>query len=212
MGIWILLAIAIFLILLRTREHYVEISGPGVRPSRTAEWLSKIDAEAPIGGDDDEYIRVLQKFYDEIYLPARTANANVFIEDTKVKTFANSITTPNVDKEAIRRIITAGFAVQRTGSAAGREEQQIVKTGALAGFKGAELQPNMGVDEVRTRKEVTYVPTDSRKGNLPEGLYAPVPQQEEPRREGSYDDKSASWTGAKFYSVCEGEECAKNVL
>lgn len=181
MRIWILLAIALLLLLLRFREHYVEISGPGQRPSRTAEWLSKIDAEAPIGGNDDEYLAVLQKFYDEIYLPARTANPTVFIKDTQVKTFADS--TVGVDKEAIRRIITAGFAVERTGSAAAREEAQTVKTGALAGFKGENLAPSMGVDQVRNRTEQTYVPADSRKGKLPEGLYKPVAQQEEPRRE-----------------------------
>lgn len=176
------MAIAVLLLLLRYREHYVEISGPGQRPSRTAEWLSKIDAEAPIGADDDEYLAVLQRFYDEIYKPARTANPTVFIKDTQVKTFADS--TIGVDKAAIRKIITAGFAVERTGSAAAREEAQSVKTGALVGFKGENLQPEMGVDEVRTRKEDTYVPVDTRKGKLPEGLYAPVKQQEEPRREG----------------------------
>jgi hypothetical protein len=200
MGLWwILLGLAFLFILLRTREHYVEISGPGVRPSRTAEWLSKIDAEAPIGADDDEYIRVLQDFYDKIYLPARTANKDAYIPDTQVKAFADS--TVGVDKEAIRKIITAGFAVQRTGSAAAREEQQAVKTGALVGFTGANLAPSMGVDEVRTRKEVDYKPADPRKGKLPEGLYKPVGQQEEPRREGTYDDKSTSWTGVRFYGV-----------
>lgn len=199
MGLWILLAIAILLLLLRYREHYVEISGPGQRPTRNAEWLSKIDAEAPIGGNDDEYLAVLQRFYDEIYKPARTANPTVFIKDTQVKTFADS--TTGVDKEAVRKIITAGFAVERTGSAAAREQEQIVKTGALAGFKGENLQPEMGVDEVRNRTELTYVPADTRKGKLPEGLYAPVKQQEEPRREGIVDDKSVSWTGVRFYSV-----------
>jgi hypothetical protein len=207
MGIWILLGIALLLLLVGVREHYVEITGPGVRPSRTAEWLSKIDAEAPIGGNDDDYITVLQKFYDEVYLPARTANPTVFIEDTKVKQFADSITMAGVDKASIARIITAGFAVRRTGSAAAREEQQIVKTGALADFKGANLAPSMGVDEVRTRKEVTYVPADMRKGKLPEGLYTPVEQQEEPRREGTGGDNYTS-----MYNVCEGEECAKNVM
>ena len=195
------------LLLVGVREHYVEITGPGVRPSKTAEWLSKIDAEAPIGGNDDDYITVLQKFYDEVYLPARTANPTVFIEDTKVKQFADSIKLAGVDKISIARIITAGFAVRRTGSAAAREEQQIVKTGALADFKGANLAPSMGVDEVRTRTEVTYVPADMRKGKLPEGLYTPVEQQEEPRREGTGSDNYTS-----LYNVCEGEECAKNVM
>lgn len=104
MGVWILLAIALLLIVLRFREHYVEISGPGARPSRTAEWLSKIDAEAPIGGNDDDYLTVLQQFYDDIYKPARTANPTVFIKDTQVKQFADSVTRPGIDKEAIRRL------------------------------------------------------------------------------------------------------------
>lgn len=201
MGIWILLGIALLLALLRTREGYVVISGPGLRPSKTADWLSKIDAEAPIGGNDDDYLAVLQEFYDQVYKPARDANPDVFIRDTQVKQFADSVTRPGVDKEAIRKIITAGFAVERTGTAAAREQQQIVKTGALAGFSGANLQPKMGVDEVRTRDEVPYVPADSRLGPLPEGLYKPTEQQDEPRREGTWDAKSTSWTQTQFAGV-----------
>lgn len=201
MGIWVLFAIALLLALLRFREHYVEIEGPGVRPSRTAEWLSKIDAEAPIGGDDDEYIRVLQQFYDQIYLPARTANPTVFIDDTVVQQFSESVSSPTVDKDAIRKIITAGFAVRRTGSAAAREQEQIVKTGALVGFTGANLEPSMGVDEVRTRKENVYVPADTRKGRLPEGVYSPVKQQEEPRREGIPAEQTLNRTDLMYYSL-----------
>jgi hypothetical protein len=212
MGIWILFAIALLLLFMRTREHYVEIEGPGVRPTRNAEWLSKIDSEAPIDGNDDDYIQVLQQFYDEIYLPARTANPSVFIRDTEVKAFADRVTVPGIEKNAIRKIITAGFAVQRTGTAASREQEQIVKTGALADFKGANLEPSMGVDQVRSRKEVTYVPSDSRKGGLPEGVYTPVEQQEEPRREGVSSEKTLPRTNMMYYSVCEDGECAKNVL
>lgn len=201
MGLWILLGIAIVLLFLRTREHYVEIEGPGERPSRTAEWLSKIDAEAPVGGNDDDYLRVLQQFYDEVYLPARTANSTVFINDSEVKAFADKVTIPGVDKESIRKIITAGFAVRRSGTAAAREQEQIVKTGALAGFEGKNLEPSMGVDEVRTRKEITYVPADQRKGRLPEGVYTPVPQQEEPRREGIPAQQSLDRTDLMYYSL-----------
>lgn len=211
--VWVLLLIvALLLVVAQYREHYVIIEGPGARPSRSADWLSKIDAEAPIGGNDDDYIAALQQFYDQVYKPARTENPNVFIRDTAVQSFVDSRTFPGVDKAALRKIITAGFAVERTGSAAAREQKQIVTTGALAGFTGANLEPSMGVDQVRSRKESTYVPADSRKGNLPEGLYAPVEQQETPRREGTWDDKSTSWTQTKFYDVCEDEECAKNVL
>lgn len=184
MVIWILLIVALLLVLVRSREHYVEIVGPGVRPSRNAEWLSKIDAAASIGADDDEYLRLLQRFYDEIYLPARTTNPTVFIRDTQVKEFADKGLPPGVDKKALISIITAGFAVDRTGSAASREEKQMVKTGALADFKGLNLAPSMGVDQVRSRDEADYVPADSRKGSLPEGVYKTVQQQEEPRREG----------------------------
>lgn len=189
MGIWILLAIAILLLLLRSREHYVDvldasgnvIGGPGTRPSRAAEWLSKIDAQAPIGGNDDDYLRVLQKFYDDIYLPARTTNKTALIPEATVTQFVNSVSTPGVDKVSIRKIIISGFATERVAGSV-REEQQLVKTGALLGFEGANLEPKMGVDQVRTRDELEYVPTDMRKGKLPEGLYSPVEQQEEPRR------------------------------
>lgn len=201
MGIWILLGIAILLLVIRYREHYVEIEGPGVRPSKSADWLSKIDAEAPIGGNDDDYLRVLQQFYDEIYLPARTANSTVFIADTEVKSFADKVTIPGVDKDAIRRIITAGFAVRRSGSAASREQEQIAKTGIFKDFKGENLAPDMGVDQVRSRTEETYVPADTRKGRLPEGLYTPVEQQEEPRREGVPAQQALNRTDLMYYSL-----------
>jgi hypothetical protein len=144
---------------------------------------------------------VLQQFYDEVYLPARTANSTVFINDSEVKAFADKVTIPGVDKESIRKIITAGFAVRRTGTAAAREQEQIVKTGALAGFEGKNLEPSMGVDQVRTRKEITYVPADQRKGGLPEGVYTPVPQQEEPRREGIPAQQSLDRTDLMYYSL-----------
>lgn len=209
----ILLGIAILLLLLSFRESYVVISGPGARPSRTADWLSKIDAEAPIGGNDDDYITALQQFYDQVYNPARTANPDVFITDTQVKSFVDSITIPNIDKQALRKIITAGFAVERTGSAVLREQEQLVKTGALVGFKGENLSPEMAKPPSFVRiEEATYTPVDSRKANLPEGIYTPTEQQDIPRREGDYDNKTISWTGVRFYNVCEGEECAKNVL
>jgi hypothetical protein len=205
MVIWILLFLVLLFVGMRVREHYVEISGPGARPTKTADWLSKIDAEAPIGGNDDEYLRVLQKFYDEVYFPARAppgGNPDAFIDDTAVKAFADSITIPSVDKDAIRKIITAGFAVQRTGSAAAREEQQIVKTGALADFKGENLEPKDGVDDLYPNFfRSVYVPADGRIGSLPEGVYTPTEQQEEPRREGDYDDRSTSWTDVKFQGV-----------
>jgi hypothetical protein len=209
MGIWILLAIAILLILVRVREGYVDvldekgrvIGGPGTRPSlEDAAWRSKIDAEIPIGADESDYVASLQSFYDKIYLPLRSSNATAMVPATRVEEFLNTY-IGTVDKTSLRRIIIAGFAVDKGVTGAAKEKGQTVTTGALAGFKGENLQPENGVDEVRTREEVDYKPADERKANLPEGIYSPTKQQETPRREGVHDDKSTSWTDAKFYSI-----------
>ena len=77
MGVWILIAIAGALLYWMTiRERYVEVPGPGARPTlEDAAWRSKIDAQAPIGASDDDYIAALQKFYDTVYFPLRSTNA-----------------------------------------------------------------------------------------------------------------------------------------
>ena len=223
MELWLLIAIAVALFVLMTlREHYVEREGPGLRPSlegpEGAAWRSKIDAQIPIGGSVDDYLKALQKFYDEIYSPMRTANKTASPTDKQVETFLDSVTIPNISKDSLRQIILSGFSVDRSGTAAAREEKQLNKEGALKGFKaegGSEaLEPRDGVDEVygRRRQEV-YVPADHRRGNLPEGVYADT-EQTEPTREGAWNDKSASWSPAAFASVCEpgDEKCAQNVL
>lgn len=202
---WILISILLFLLLVlwNIREHYVEISGPGNRPEKTAEWLSKIDATAPIGGNDDDYLRVLQAFYDKKWKPLRDANPTASIRDTEVEAFLQGPDgkVPGVDINALRKVIAAGFSIERTESAAAREERQAVKTGALAGFVGGNLQPKDGVDQVYPRKEAIYTPVDTRIGELPEGIYPDVFQQPEPRREGDVEEKSTSWTKTSFSSV-----------
>lgn len=206
----VLAALLLFVVLLlwRYREHYVEISGPGERPSKTASWLSKIDAAAPIGGNDDDYLKVIQAFYDLKWKPLRDGNPTASIPDTEVESFLKSsdAQVPGVDTNAMRKIIAAGFSVQLTQSAAAREEAQVK-------FKPSEaLEPKDGVDEVFIRKESIYTPADSRIGDLPEGVYPDVFQQPEPRREGTYDDNSTSWTDTAFYSVCTSGPCTRNVL
>jgi hypothetical protein len=208
----LLLAIGLLLLALYAREHFTDPEFRVTRPERNAEWLSKIDAEAPIGGNDDSYIKVLQQFYDTIYVPAATKP-----KDTDVEVFVNKITDPDIDKPSLRKIIASGFKVQLTETASAREQRQLVKTGALVGFTGSNLQPKDGVNEVYRRKEDPYKPADTRRGGeLPEGLYAPVEQQETPRREGIWkpDALSTSWNSLLPYSVCTDEtaECAKNVL
>jgi hypothetical protein len=211
MNSWLLIAIAAMLLLLMTlREHYVEREGPGERPSfdgaEGAAWRSKIDAQIPIGGSDDDYMTALQKFYDTIYSPMRTANKTASPKDTEVETFLDGLTIPNISKDALRQIILSGFSIDKTLSAAAREQKQVK-------FQPTEaLQPRDGVDQVYgRRKEEVYVPADKRIGELPEGIYAPTPQTE-PIREGIWDDKSTSWSPAAFASVCEGGKCAQNVL
>jgi hypothetical protein len=208
----LLLAIGLLLIALYFREHFTDPEFRVTRPERNAEWLSKIDAQAPIGGDDTLYIKVLQQFYDTVYVPSATKP-----KDTDVEVFVNKITDVGIDKPSLRKIIADGFKVELTQTAAAREEKQLVKTGALVGFTGSNLQPKDGVNEVYRRKEEPYKPADMRRGGeLPEGLYSPVEQQDTPRREGIWkpDSLSTSWNFARPYSICADEtaECAKNVL
>lgn len=205
--VWILLALCLLVFILGVRrEHYVEIDGPGVRPSlQDAAWRSKIEAQVSIGASDEDYEKALQSFYDTVYKPARTENATATIPAAKVEEFIQS-QPETVSKESLRQIILSGFAVDRGGSAAEREAKQIVTTGALKGFQskgGSEaIEPKDGVDETWPQyvNRPTYRPSDSRKGELSEGVYKPVPQTS-PRREGSFKSASTSWTDVSFYNV-----------
>jgi hypothetical protein len=214
---WILVLIAVLLLLTGSREHYVDVPGPGTRPSlKDAAWKSKIDVQIAIGASDEDYVAALQSFFDTIYKPAREKNTTASIPAATVETFLKSQPS-TINQGALRQIILSGFAVDRKDTGPAREEKQLNIEGALKGFaaKGGSkaIEPKNGVDETWPQyvNRPDYEPADSRTGNLPEGVYAPV-EQSKPRREGTFDDKSTSWTGAKFYNVCEGDECSKNVL
>lgn len=178
--VWVwLLVIALLLHAWNLREGYTDPDSPVTRPERNAVWLSKIDAEAPIGGNDDDYLRVLTAFYDKVYVPAETKP-----KDTDVEAFLQTADAQGVDPKALRKIITSAFHIELTATAAAREQQELVTTGALMGFKGENLQPSNGVDEVYGHMdEQPYMPADTRKGALPEGVYDPIQQQARPRRE-----------------------------
>lgn len=195
---WWILAIALLLLVwMMCRERFVDAPGPGTRPSLTdAAWRSKIEAQAPIGGAKEDYEKALQTFYDTIYKPLRTANSTAMPKDTQVEEFLK--TQPStVDQGALRQIILSGFAIDRTTSAASREQKQVK-------FQPSEaLEPRDGVLETWKNVKQDYIPVDTRIGELPEGVYAPTEQQEEPRREGIVDDKSTSWTGQKPYSIAQ---------
>lgn len=191
--VWALLFLAVCLLIAgNMRERYTDPEFPVTRPAKNAIWLSKIDAQAPIGGDDDAYIQVLQAFYDKVYKPAPTKP-----KDTDVEAFLKSpdANRPGIDISALRKIIGNAFRTEATTTAAQREEKQVV-------FKATEaLQPQDGRDEVYNRTEALYVPADGRIGELPEGIYAPVEQQETPRRPGIEPSKSTGWSKAAFYSL-----------
>lgn len=197
---WVLLAIAILLLLWSVRERYVDPERRVTRPSLSdGTWQSKIDAESPVDSDDTLYVGVLQKFYDNVYVPAKTKPT-----DAKVEAFLKSADAQVVGVETapLRRIILSSFSIERTTTAAGREEKQVRFQPTAA------INPRMGVDPL-AREEKDYVPADGRPGDVSEGVYAPIEQQDQPRNPGDWDNRSTSWTDAQFANVCP---CAKNVV
>jgi hypothetical protein len=125
----------------------------------------------------------------------RTKNRTASPKDTEVEAFLDSNTFPNVAKNALRQIILSGFSIDRTMSAAAREQKQVK-------FQPTEaLQPRDGIDQVYgRRKEEVYVPADPRIGELPEGIYAPT-EQSEPSRPGFWDSNSTSLSPLAFAAV-----------
>jgi len=170
-------------------------------------WKSKIDAQAPIGANDDDYIKVLQAFYDKVYAPAplkpTVAQLETFLEGPDVRGLP-------VDTAALRLIIADAFHLDAGQTAAAREEAQTNFTPTK------NLEPSMGRDQVFDRLEAGYRPADSRQGGpVPEGYYAPLVQQGKPRRTGEVDYESAGRTNTQFYDVCSETKtpgCEENVL
>ena len=202
--IWLLLVTAALLLFSSwVRERFVDPDQPVTRPDKSSAWLSKIDSQAPIGGNDDDYIAVLQAFYDQVYQPAQTRPKISELEAFLKTPTANR---PGMDIDSLRKIISTSFRLEQEVTAAVREERQVK-------FKPSEaLQPKNAYQPTDfTRDENPYFPADSRTGELPEGVYKPV-EQTEPVRPGEHDDKSTSWKEGSFYSVCEGEACTKHML
>ena len=172
-----------------------------------AVWKSKIDAQVPIGANDDDYIKAIRAFYDKVYSPATMKPTTADIE----KFLAGpDVTGVPIDTNALRSIIADGFHIQPSGSAAERETSQVKFS------PSKNLEPGGGRDEVRTREEEEYRPTDpSIGGPVPEGYYAPVIQQQKPRRLGEAEYETVGKTGALFYDVCSvtnNPGCQENVL
>lgn len=204
---WILVAIGL-LFILTFRESFTDTEFTNVtRPSLDeGSWRSKIDANAPLGGNDEDYIVVLQAFYDKVYNPSPTKPT---IKDIEAFVAGPDVVGKPIDTIAIRKILASAFHIESGLTAAAKEEQQVK-------FKPSKaLEPSDGVDQVYFRTEEVYRPSDTRTGLLPEGQYSPVPQQLKPRRPGERDYKTTSWTPHLFYDVCVETNqpgCEENVL
>ena len=188
------------------------VAGVGVakgitRPSLdSAEWKSKVETQIPIGANEDDYIKALQAFYDKVYKPATMKPTT---EDIEKFLAGPDVRGVPIDNGALRIIISQGFHISPGGSAASRELQQVKFSPSKA------LEPSDGRDEVRTREEEEYRPSDTRIGELPEGKYAPVVQQLRPRRPGESDYNTTGKTQTQFYDVCietKTPGCEENVL
>lgn len=204
---WILVAIAL-LFIFTFRESFTDTEFTNVtRPSLDeGSWRSKIDANAPLGGNDEDYIVVLQAFYDKVYKPSPTKPT---IQDIEAFVAGPDVVGKPIDTIAIRKILASAFHIESGITAAAKEEQQVK-------FKPSKaLEPSDGVDQVYFRTEEVYRPSDTRIGLLPEGQYSPVPQQLKPRRPGERDYNTTSWTPQLFYDVCveiKTPGCEENVL
>ena len=220
---WFALALFVALVVWTLREKFVDTefqSGGRVgvatavqRPPSDsnsplyAVWKSKIDAQVPIGANDDDYIKVLQAFYDKVYAPASMKPTTADIEKFLVGPDVNGVP---VDPGALRIIISEAFHIMPSESAAAREERQIKF------MPSKNLEPSNARDEVYTRDEEDYEPADTRRGGpLPEGYYAPLKQQGKPRRPGEAEYATVGKTGTLFYDVCNETKkpgCEENVL
>jgi hypothetical protein len=219
---WIALSLFIFLILWSFRETFVDTefksSGVGVstsvqRPPEDtgspayAAWKSKVDAQVPIGANDDDYIKAIRAFFDKVYEPATTKPTTADIE-----TFLKSpdVAGLPLDTNSLRMIIADGFHIEAGETAAAREQRQTKFTPTK------NLEPSMGRDQVYDRTELDYTPADPRAdGPLPEGHYAPLKQQGRPRRLGEANYETVGKSGTLFYDVCTETQtpgCEENVL
>jgi hypothetical protein len=204
---WILVAIGL-LFILTFRESFTDTEFTNVtRPSLDeGSWRSKIDAHAPLGANDRDYIVVLQAFYDKVYSPSPTKPT---IQDIEAFVLGPDVVGQPIDTAAVRKILASAFHIESGITAAAKEEQQVK-------FKPSKaLEPSDGVDQVYFRTEEVYRPSDTRIGLLPEGQYSPVPQQLKPRRPGERDYNTTSWTPQLFYDVCveiKTPGCEENVL
>jgi hypothetical protein len=209
---WVYLLIALYMAIMlcmvsASREGFTDpdqrVRAPCVCDSSTTQmcpnacqvWESKITALAPSDAYAPDYISVLSQFYTTIYLPASSKPTEAIV-DTFLASPAGTVS--GVDTASLKLLIMDGFHIDGSG----RSDQNFEPSDAA-------LAPKMGVDEVRTRKEGSYItanPVTSAK--FSEGPYAPVTQSN-PLNPGQWEDGTSSWKGPRPASVCP---CAENVM
>jgi hypothetical protein len=205
----VLVLLAVYLMFLGIHECFVDTEFINVtRPDiNSGAWKSKIDAQAPIGANDEEYIKSLQVFYDTVYAPSPTKPTTTDVESFLA---GPAVAGKPIDTQAMRLILVDAFHIESTQTAAAKEQAQI-----KFDIDAADLEPKNGRDEVRVRTEANYFPADPVFGKLPEGNYAPVNQQDKPRHSGFKDYRTAGRTPVLFYDVCTDTKrpgCEQNVL
>jgi hypothetical protein len=185
MRLWVLFALSVLVFALNLRESYTDPESPVNPPQLTPEgkipgdWQSKIDAAAPIGGDDMTYFNAIRAFYTKVYVPLPVKPKDTDVEAFLLTPDGNA---PGIDVPSLRKILGAAFHVELTGTPESRELKKLVTTGALAGFSGANLEPKQGRDEVFTRVEEIYAPADTTQSDrASEGVHDPT-EQTKPRR------------------------------
>jgi hypothetical protein len=185
MRLWVLFALSVLVFALNLRESYTDPDSPVNPPQLTpdgkipGDWQSKIDAAAPIGGDDMTYFNAIRAFYTKVYVPLPVKPKDTDVEAFLLTPDGNA---PGIDVPSLRKILGTAFRVELTGTAESREMKKLVTTGALAGFSGANLEPKMGRDEVFTRVEEIYAPADTTQSDrASEGVHDPT-EQTKPRR------------------------------
>lgn len=224
---WALLAAVVLLLLavlaIQTTEYFVDTEftssgafgvptgvqdpcsckdkAPGMCVPACRVWESKVTAVAPSNAVVDDYIAVLSAFNNSVYKPASTKPT-----EAQVDTFLASSagTVAGVDRASIKTIIMDGFHIEKTGTAASREDKTQM-------FKPSDenLAPDMGRDEVRTREEGGYTPANPvLSTRFSEGDYAPV-KQTKPLNPGQWEDGTSLWKGPRPASVCP---CAENIM
>jgi hypothetical protein len=164
---WLPLLLLVALLVMTTAEKFTEPGGSFAavtRPDKSTLWTGKIAANTPFGTEPDAYTTALAAFYDSVYVPAADRPKEAAV-DTFVK-----LPHPGTDPAVLKTIIMEAFHID--GGKKDESKQTAFEPSAVL------LAPKDGVDEVRTRTEDEYAPTDTTGpfNETPMGELAPTPQ------------------------------------